>query len=277
MEVTRAAAVLDGVALVSRHWRVAAVRRGDVIVVSSAPARFPGIRAIPVLRGLFAYFIESPTELNWSATEPTPPEQLPPNGFRSPVSLFMMLAWAHGLPQLALHFVARSLTRDSWGFQATVLAIQVLVVLLYLHYMPRVRGADRLFRYAGAFKKLLWQLDAPRTSPTDHPRWHWRSSNITIVLALAIVAALGGVVLPHLAVGGWGTLLVRIGLTPLAFGIADEIQRVLARLGHGPVMRVLFAPLVLVDRFGTHEPDEAMLEVASACAAKLRALEEERR
>lgn len=97
------------------------------------------------------------------------------------------------------------------------------------------------------------------------------------MLALAIVAALGGVVLPHLAVGGWGTLLVRNRSDAARLRHRDEIQRVLARLGHGPVMRVLFAPLVLVDRFGTHEPDEAMLEVASACAAKLRALEEERR
>jgi uncharacterized protein YqhQ len=270
MEVTRGSAVLEGIAIASRRWRVAAVRRDGTIYVATAPARFQAIRGIPFLRGLVASFIESPTELQWSGTQTTPlPEQLPPTGIRSPFAMFMMLAWAHGLPQLALY----RFVHDPWAFQGAALAIQLAVFLLYLRFIQRVKGMERVFQYAGAFKKALWQLRAPGTTLRDHPRWHWHGSPVTVALGLAIVAALAGVVLPRLALGGWGTLLVRIGLTPIGFALADEIQRVLTKLGHGAAMRILFAPLVFIDRVGTGEPDDEMLEVASACAEKLRSLE----
>jgi uncharacterized protein YqhQ len=270
MEVTRGSAVLEGVAIASRRWRVAAVRRDGTIFVATAPARFQTVRGIPFLRGLVTSFIESPTELQWSGTQGAAlPEQLPPTGIRSPFAMFMMLAWAHGLPQLALFRVAR----DSWAFQGAALALQLVVFLLYLRFIQRVTGMARVFQYAGAFKKALWQLSAPGTTLRDHPRWHWRGSPIMVALGLAIVAALAGLVLPRVALGGWQTLFLRIGLTPIAFAIAEEIQRVLTKLGHG-VARVLFAPLVFIDRVGTGEPDDGMLEVASVCAEKLRALDD---
>ena len=60
MELTRASALIEGIAVATRTWRVAAVRREQGIVVGTAPARFAGIRAVPFLRGLFVHFVEAP-------------------------------------------------------------------------------------------------------------------------------------------------------------------------------------------------------------------------
>lgn len=276
MELTRASALIEGIAVATRKWRVAAVRREQGIFVGTAPARFAAIRAVPFLRGLFVHFVEAPGELQWSATAPgPPPEQLPRNGWRSPFAIFMMLAWAHGLPQLALHFAAPSIATASWTFQVAVLAIQLAVFLLYLRLIQRVKGMSRVFQYAGAFKKALWQLRSPRPELRDQPGWHWHSSTIAVALSLAMVAVAAGELLPRLSLGGWTTLFVRVGLTFLAFSAANEIQIVLTKLGPSLPVRVLFAPLLLVDRIGTGTPDDEMLEVANACIAKLRALESE--
>jgi len=275
MDVTRGGALVEGIALASRRWRVVAARQEGLIFVATREARFERIRRIPVFRGLVS-FLESPTDLAWSAlvadpdNPPSESPELPEYGWRSPIGVVLALLAAHGLPTAAVYGLARSLPFSSAPFQAAVFAIQLVVFIVYIRLVARfATTVNRVFGYAGAFKMALWQMTHPRASLREHPRWHWQSFTITIAIGLAGTAA----VVPHLDLGGPTSVLARVALTPFAIAIAEELQRGLTKLGHGPATRIVFAPLKLVDQLCTGVPDDGMLEVAAVCLAKLTALE----
>lgn len=274
MEVTRGSAVIEGISLASLHWRAAAVRVANgTIFVGSTQSRYSRMASLPFLRGLYLWFGPGSTDMLW-ATQTPPPEELPPEMKRNPISRFMTAAWVHGLPLLGLYFFARSLGPSSWQTQLAVFAIQLAIYALYMLIIPRVFVAlRRVFQYAGAMKMAMWQAGAPKTSLRDHPTWHWRSFTISVALVLLLIAVGSGLVLPHLPARYLVTLAVRVALLPLAIPLADEFQRLLTKWGHSTVLRVLFAPLVAIDLLASGKPDEPMLEVAEVCLSKLRALE----
>lgn len=274
MEVTRGTAVIEGLSLATSRGRVACVRAANgTIFVGSIQSRYSRLGSIPFLRGLYLWFGPGTSDMLW-ATQTPPPEELPADMKRNPISPFVTAAWVHGLPLFGLYFSARSLGPSSWETQLAVCAIQLAIYALYMLVIPRVFVAlHRVFQYAGAMKMAMWQVAAPKTSLRDHPTWHWRSFTVSVTLVLLLIAVGAAVVLPHLRPGYLVTLGVRVALLPVAIPLADEFQRVLTKWGHGAIMRVLFAPLVAVDLLASRTPDEAILEVAEVCLSKLRALE----
>jgi uncharacterized protein YqhQ len=273
MEIRRGGALLEGIALESTRWRVAVARRGGIIYVATASVPTSSARALPFVRALHMSLVENPTELAWSAEvmegAAHPSEELPPPTRKGVGSNVMLLLSANGLPTAAIYGLTQWLPLPPSTFQAAVFALQVIVFTAYLSLVPRLSGIDRLFRFNGAFKKALWQMSHPKASLAEQPTWHWRSSFVGWVLALGLVAT----ITMFVPLAGFMTVLVRIALTPFALAVAYEVQRLMTALGHGTAMRVLFAPLVFLDRFCTHEPDAEMLEVANVCVKKLQALE----
>ena len=289
MKVTGGQAILGGVAMRTSTWRVAVVRRiSGEIVHGAVRARPSRLASMPVVRGVFGWFVDAPTEPAWAAdvvvSDGPPPELLPP-GRRSFVRVAAALLLLHGVLQLATYAALRALHRDaapaSISFQGAMAAGILLLGLLYLRFIGRIEDVRGLFRLNGAFKMALWAAnDAEEPTPAmlrRHPAWcPWSSvvafAVVTVFLAvltplvlLPFAASQGPGLVPHLVT--WGA---RVVLTPVAVGLVEEGLRALVELGNGPVVRVALAPIALLERLVVRAPDEASLEVAALALRDLR-------
>jgi len=69
----------------------------------------------------------------------------------------------------------------------------------------------------------------------------------------------------------WERLASRLVLIPVVAGVAFEYIRLTARHLDNPLVRLLIAPNLALQRLTTREPDEHMLEVAIAAFQAMRA------
>jgi len=128
--------------------------------------------------------------------------------------------------------------------------------------LPDIR---RVFAYHGAEHKTVNAYEArvplqPETVDaysTAHMRCGTSFLLVVLVLFILITALMGRPAL-------WMRLLSRIVLVPVVAGISYEWLRFTASHHEHPLVRLLAAPGLAVQRLSTREPSEDMLEVAIA-------------
>jgi uncharacterized protein YqhQ len=138
--------------------------------------------------------------------------------------------------------------------------------------MPEIR---RVFAYHGAEHKTINAFEANADlSPesvakytTMHPRCGTAFLLTLVLLSIIVFALLGP--LPIL----W-RFASRILLLPLLAGLAYEYQRFSADHIESPVMRILIAPNLWLQKLTTREPDASMLEVAIQAFKTMKAEED---
>lgn len=143
--------------------------------------------------------------------------------------------------------------------------IRLIVFLIYILAISNLKDIQRIFQYHGAEHKAIFAYEAgeeltvenSRKYSTLHPRCGTSFLLIVVVVSIFVFAFLG---LHPL----WWRFVSRILLMPLVAGIAYEILKFSARHMDSPLMRVIVAPGLLLQRLTTREPDDAQLEVALA-------------
>jgi uncharacterized protein YqhQ len=226
MEIVSGQALLEGVAMRSTHWRVAAVRRasGRIEIATGRMAR-EKLLGIPFVRSLVTWFVDSPTEMQWAAekveedqargdaADESPPnehhdyrgsipatthESLPPPRTRRVTSVLLMGVLL-GLPQIAtellLRLVGVAAGPTSLPFHACIAAITIALAAAYLGIVGRAfPDLRRTFEYNAAFKKALWSARDEEPSAETiarRPSWHYQSAPTSFVLVnfgLALLA-----------------------------------------------------------------------------------------
>ena len=154
--------------------------------------------------------------------------------------------------------------------------IRLAFLLLYIYAIGFIPDIKRVFAYHGAEHKTInayeggadLSVDGVRPYPKAHARCGTAFLLTVAVVTILVFAPLGK---PPLL---W-RVLSRLVLLPLITGIAYEILRLTARLADRPLMRLLIAPNLALQRLTTREPDDAMLEVAIAALKAVLASEEE--
>ncbi len=272
-------AVIEGVMMRGRSRMAVAVRAPDgKIVVHEEPltaaiytrkwGQWPFIRGLGMLWDALGLGMRA---LLWSADVSLKEEGQEEVTFTGPVawttvaiSLAFSVALFFLLPTAAAKWLA-PMAGNGLVVSAVEGVIRLGLFLAYLWgigFMPDIR---RVFAYHGAEHKTInaYEAGAPLT-PAAVARFttaHTRCGT-SFLLSVMIIAIL--VFAPF----HFENLLLRLGsrilLIPVVAGIAYELMRfTAARAGH-PLVRVLIAPGLALQRLTTREPDPSMLECAIA-------------
>lgn len=141
--------------------------------------------------------------------------------------------------------------------------LRVIIFVSYIWAIGRMEEIKRVFAYHGAEHKTINALEAGQElTPekvekfsTIHPRCG--TSFIVIVMLLMVIV--------FTFVGRTGILLrmlIKIVMMPVIAGISYELLKLSAKYGRNPLVRILIAPGLWIQRLTTNEPDRGMLEVA---------------
>ena len=147
--------------------------------------------------------------------------------------------------------------------------IRIAIFIAYIRLIGLMPDIKRVFAYHGAEHKVVnaYEAGVPLDvkSVKDYSTAHARCGTafIFIVLIIAILVfglvdgLLGGPVL-------WVRMLSRIVLIPVIAVISYEIMRFGAGHAENPLVRVLLAPGLMLQRITAREPDDTQIEAAIA-------------
>ena len=269
-------AVIEGVMIRGRRTIALACRKpnGEIYryreqlrspLTRSRIARFPFIRGVVVLWESLSYGVRM---LMKSADVQLEDEeqQLGKGGntLILGVALVGALLLFIGVPYLATS-AARALIPSPVALNVAEGLIRLGLLLGYLFAISFLPDVRRVFAYHGAEHMTIHAFEhgdplvparvAPY--PTAHPRCGTAFLLLVVVLTIVIFAFLPRV---NLLVD----LLVRLALVIPVASISYEVLRLGAAHERHPLMRLLVAPGLLLQRITTRRPDERMIEVAIA-------------
>jgi len=268
-------AVIEGVMIRGRRTIALACRKpnGEIYryreplrspLVRSRVARLPFVRGVVVLWESLSYGVRM--LMRSAEVQLDEEEQLGKGGntLIMGVALAGALLLFIGVPYLATS-AARALIPSSIVLNVTEGLIRLALLVGYLvaiSFLPDVR---RVFAYHGAEHMTIHAFEhgdplVPariEQYPTAHPRCGTAFLLLVVVIAIAIFAFLPRV---NLLVD----LVVRLLLVIPVASISYEALRLGAAHERSPVMRLLVAPGLLLQRITTRRPDARMIEVAVA-------------
>jgi uncharacterized protein YqhQ len=268
-------AVIEGVMIRGRRTVALACRKpnGEIYryreplrspLVRSRVARLPFVRGVVVLWESLDYGIRM--LMRSAEVQLDEQEQLGKGGntLIMGVALAGALLLFIGVPYLATS-AARALIPSSVVLNIAEGIIRLALLIGYLiaiSFLPDVR---RVFAYHGAEHMTIHAfehgdpLTPPRIEPypTAHPRCGTAFLLLVVVISIVIFAFLPRVNL-------FIDLLVRLALVIPVASISYEALRLGAAHERSPVMRLLVAPGLLLQRVTTRRPDARMIEVAVA-------------
>ncbi|MEK6225358.1 MAG: DUF1385 domain-containing protein [Chloroflexota bacterium] len=268
-------AVIEGVMIRGRRTVALACRKpnGEIYryreplrspLVRSRIARLPFVRGVVVLWESLDYGIRM--LMRSADVQLEHEEQLGKGGntLIMGVALVGALLLFIGVPYLATS-LARAVIPSSVVLNVTEGLIRLALLIGYLiaiSFLPDVR---RVFAYHGAEHMTIHAFEHgdPLTPariepyPTAHPRCGTAFLLLVVVVSIVIFAFLPRV---NLLVD----LIVRLALVIPVASISYEALRLGAAHERSPVMRLLVAPGLLLQRVTTRRPDARMIEVAIA-------------
>jgi uncharacterized protein YqhQ len=278
-------AVIEGVLMRGKHWMAMAMRKPDGSIETmkeelGAIYQSP-IRRIPVLRGLILLWdalVLGTRMITVSANAQSGEDEKiegPTLYGTLAVSLVIGVGLFFLLPAGAAQLGENYLDWNAWFGNVIEGLIRLGLLILYvwaIGFMPEIR---RVFAYHGAEHKTINAFEANADlSPesvakytTMHPRCGTAFLLTLVLLSIIVFALLGP--LPIL----W-RFASRILLLPLLAGLAYEYQRFSADHIESPVMRILIAPNLWLQKLTTREPDASMLEVAIQAFKTMKAEED---
>jgi uncharacterized protein YqhQ len=277
-------AVLEGVMMRGRDQWAIAVRKpdGDLHLeghdIDSVAKRYrvlrlPGLRGIIALGQALSIGIKALTiSANQSAEEE---EKLTPRqmAFSMTVALIIFIGVFIVLPAVVSNF-ARDQVGSGILLNVAEGIFRVLLFLGYLALIGRMKEIRRVFEYHGAEHKtiaayeddaILEPASVDRYS-TLHVRCGTNFLLIVMILTIFVFAFFGTPALPW-RIGS------RILAIPIIAGVAFEALRLGARYQGTPVMRVLMAPGLWLQKITTKPPATDQIEVAIAAFREVRRLE----
>lgn len=282
-------AVIEGVMMRGRTDLAVAVRRptGGVLVHSeplTAAVYTSRWWKLPFVRGvgmLWDSLVLGTRVLMFSANIAMEEEETATPEMSSKVmwgSLVIGLVIAVGLffvaPVLLVNFVDPFLRSPFWSNLIEKVFRLVLIVgyIAAIGFMPDIR---RVFAYHGAEHKAInayedgavLEPEVVSRYSTAHPRCGTSFLLIVVIVSFVAFLLLGQPPLVE-------RIVSRIVLIPVVAGIAYEFIKLGAAHYSNPVVRVLLAPGMALQKLTTREPDLSMLEVSIAALKRILAIEQ---
>lgn len=275
-------AVIEGVMMRAPRSLAIAVRRptGDIVVrkeeVIPLSERFPIVK-LPVVRGavaLFSSLITGIKALNFSANEAMVEEEKEGEEKQELSSWAMAgtMAVAFGFGILLFFILPLYLTKlltpiigsSNIVFNLVDGVIRVVVFILYIVAISRMNDIQRVFQYHGAEHKSIFAFEAGDELTVEnvrkysclHPRCGTSFLLIVMLVSIVVFSLIPKLWPFYLKAGS------RIVLLPLIAGLSYELLKWSAKNDQSPIVRLLIAPGLGLQRLTTREPDDSQLEVA---------------
>ena len=275
-------AVIEGVMMRGTRALAVAVRAPDQrIVVHTRPLGrlYRGrLSRLPFLRGVLG--IWDALGLGWQCLSYSASVAIgQETAFEGPVAWgTMAVSLVFGLGLFLLAPAGLAQFGERWlhlgAFWSNLLegVLRLALVVGYLWLIGLLPDVKRLFGYHGAEHKTIHAYEAgaeltPRSVaafPLEHPRCGTAFLLTVVVFSVVLFALLGP--LPW-----WARLGSRVVLIPVVAGVAFEYTRLMSRHLDHPLVRLLIAPNLALQKLTTRQPDEHMLEVAIAAFQAMRA------
>ncbi len=277
-------AVIEGVMMRAPRSMAIAVRRpnGEIVVrkdmIVPLSERFPLVK-LPVVRGavaLFSSLVTGIKALNFSANEALAEEERKEEG-KSELSSWamagtMVVAFAFGillfflLPLYATKLLTQLavISDNNIIFNLVDGVIRVAVFLLYIWSISMMKDIQRVFQYHGAEHKSIFAFEAGdeltvtnvRRYSRLHPRCGTSFLLIVMLVSIVIFSAIPKLWPFYMKAGA------RIVLLPLIAGVSYEFLKWSAKNDQSPLVKMIIAPGLALQRLTTREPDDTQLEVA---------------
>lgn len=275
-------AVLEGVMMRAPRALAIAVRRpdGEIVVRREAmpplSERYPIVK-LPILRGavaLFTSLVVGIKALNFSANEAIVEEEGGEEKKEELTSwaLAGTMAVAFGFGIALFFFLPLYLTKllvpvignNNVVFNLVDGVIRVAVFILYIWSISRMKDIRRVFQYHGAEHKTIFAfengaeltLEGVKRFSRLHPRCG------TSFLLIVMLVSIGVFSLIPKAWPFFAKALSRIVLLPLIAGISYEFLKWSAKNDQHPLVKMVIAPGLALQRLTTREPDDDQIEVA---------------
>lgn len=278
-------AVIEGVMMRAPRSVAIAVRRpdGEIVVKRELAVplseRYPLVK-LPIVRGavaLFTSLIIGIKALNFSANEAMTEEEKAGEAEKGGGEISswalagtMAVAFGFGIALFFLFplYLTKLLTpvigTNNIVFNLVDGVIRVIVFLLYIWGISRMKDIQRVFQYHGAEHKSIFAFEAGEELIVEnvrkysrlHPRCGTSFLLIVMLVSIAVFSLIPTLWPFYLKAGS------RIVLLPLIAGISYEFLRWSAKNDGNPLVKLVIAPGLGLQRLTTREPDDAQLEVA---------------
>jgi uncharacterized protein YqhQ len=280
-------AVIEGVMMRGRKSMAVAVRnpQGNIVlheepltakIYTSRWGQWPFVRGLGMLWDALGLGMRA---LFWSAEVSSQEEEGEAVAFSGPVAwttIATSLLFAIGLFFLLPTFISRLLAAavndnplvDAF-FEG---ALRLLFFVVYLWAIGRIPEIERVFGYHGAEHKTInaYEGKVPLTvaNVQQFSVQHTRCGTSFLLYVLVISIILFAPLTFAGIEPGWLALLLRfitrLLLVPIVAGIAYEVIRFSTAHQENPLMRLLIAPGLLLQKLTTREPDDDMVACAIA-------------
>lgn len=298
-------AVIEGVLMRSPRALAIAVRRPDGTIVvkdedwHSVTERLRLLKW-PFLRGmvtLFETLANGYQALSYSAQQAAPDDEKGESQLSTgALAATMLFAFGIGiglfvlLPHLITAYVNPLLgisgDVSSSSFHAVDGVIKMAIFVAYIGLIARMPDVQRVFQYHGAEHKSIHvfehaePLDVAHTRPW--PRLHPRCGTTFLLFVILVSIVVFTAVFPwmpaleHLPklARNLVFVLIKIPLMLPVAGISYEIIRIAGKSAERPGLKQVYAPMMLLQRLTTREPDDSQIEVALAALKAALAREE---
>jgi uncharacterized protein YqhQ len=278
-------AVLEGVMMRGRYYMAIAMRapNGKLVLHSEklSPIYQSKLARIPFLRGLIllwdALALGSRSLTISANTQTGEDEKL--EGTALTITMAASLTFAIGLFILApaglSHLIEGWLGLPAiWGSVLEGL-LRLGVLIGYLLLIARVDEIRRVYGYHGAEHKTINAFEASAKLTPDvvdkysrlHPRCGTAFLLTVVVFSILLFTLFGPMpLLPRLA--------LRLLLIPVLASLAYEYLRWSAAHFNNPIVRIIVAPNLAMQRLTTRPPDKKMLAVGIAAFKEMKRLED---
>lgn len=304
-------AVIEGVMMRGPEHIATAVRRENgQIEVWKSPfstiTKSNKFMGLPIVRGFVSLlemlkigigslsFSEERASIDWQASEKAKGKQVKEKSERAEKSeAFFMYIIAFGLAFLFFGFLPYQLAswiglgKENLWFNLFAGAIRIVFFVVYVKLISLMKDVHRLFEYHGAEHKTVFAYEqGTNLNPAEiqkHSTLHPRcgTSFMFFVLLIAIlVFSIVDTIVGHIT-GSMPALMIRLGyhilLAPLVSGISYEVLKLSGKNIRHPLVKMMTAPGMALQRITTQPPDNKQIEtalVAMKCALDLEITED---
>lgn len=190
----------------------------------------------------------------------------------------LMYVIAFGLAFLFFGFLPYKLAdiaglgKENVWFNLFAGVIRILMFVIYVWIISRMKDVHRLFEYHGAEHKTVfaWEkgyrlvAEQIQTNSTLHPRCGTSFMFFVLLISILIFSIVDTIV--GNVIGRVPPLMVRLGyhmlLIPLVSGISYEVLKLSGKKIDHPLVKLMTAPGMALQRITTQPPDDEQIEVA---------------
>lgn len=286
-------AVIEGVMMRGPENLATAIRRKDnSIEIKKTPfvskTKKNKFLSLPIIRG-FASLIEmmvigfktlnfsaSRAELDWQEEEPRKAKK-EKSSFRKKTEEAISYIFAFGLAFLLFAFLPYQIAewvdlgKGNIYFNLFAGSIRILFFVLYVWIIGRMKDVNRLFRYHGAEHKSVFAYEANSDLDADsvqkfttyHPRCGTSFIFLVLLISILIFSIIDTIFTYFF---GHPQVILRLAyhllFMPFISGISYEVLKLSGRNINHPLVKIMTAPGLALQRITTQPPDNEQIEVA---------------